>query len=62
MKKNPAQQYHSYEVITQKDPKTGDMMIPIPPQLLRDLGWKKGDEIDFQLDENGKIIIKKLSK
>ena len=62
MKKNPAQQYHSYEVITQKDPETGDMMIPIPPQLLRDLGWKKGDEIDFQLDENGKIIIKKLSK
>ncbi len=62
MKKNPAQQYHSDEVITQKDPKTGDMMIPIPPQLLRDLGWKKGDEIDFQLDENGKIIIKKLSK
>lgn len=62
MKKNPAQQYHSYEVITQKDDATGDVLIPLPPQLLRDLGWKEGDEIDFQLDENGKIIIKKLSK
>jgi bifunctional DNA-binding transcriptional regulator/antitoxin component of YhaV-PrlF toxin-antitoxin module len=62
MKKNPAQQYHSYEVITQKDDTTGDVLIPLPPQLLRDLGWKEGDEIDFQLDENGKIIIKKLSK
>ena len=59
-KKNPAQQYHSYEVITQEDPETGDLMIPLPPQLLRDLGWKEGDEIDFQLDDKGKIIIKKI--
>jgi hypothetical protein len=59
-KNNPAQQYHRYEVITQEDPETGDMIIPLPPQLLRELGWKEGDEIDFQLDDTGKIIIKKI--
>jgi len=59
-KKNPAQSYDSYEVITQEDPETGDMLIPLPPQLLRDLGWKEGDNVDFSIDEKGRIILKKI--
>ena len=59
-KKNPAQSYDRYEVITQEDPVTGDMLIPIPPQLLKELGWKEGDDVDFSIDEKGRIILKKL--
>jgi hypothetical protein len=59
-KKNPAQSYDSYEVITQEDPETGDMLIPIPPNLLKQLGWKEGDDIDFSIDDKGRIILKKL--
>jgi hypothetical protein len=59
-KKNPAKNYDSYEVITQEDPETGDMFIPIPPQLLAELGWKEGDDVDFSIDEKGRIIVKKL--
>ena len=59
-KKNPAQSYDSYEVITQEDPVTGDMLIPIPPSLLKQLGWKEGDDIDFSIDDKGRIILKKL--
>ena len=59
-KKNPAQENMRYEVITQDDPETGDMIIPLPPQLLRQLGWKEGDNIDFQIDDKGKVIIKKI--
>ena len=59
-KKNPAKTYDSYEVITQEDPETGDMLIPLPPQLLRDLGWKEGDDVDFSIDEKGRIILKKI--
>jgi hypothetical protein len=59
-KKNPAKAYDSYEVITQEDPETGDMLIPLPPQLLRDLGWKEGDDVDFSIDEKGRIILKKI--
>jgi len=62
MPKNPAQQDMRYEVITQEDPETGDLLIPMPPQLLKEMGWKEGDELDFQIDESGKVIIKKLSK
>ena len=59
-KKNPAQSYDRYEVITQEDPETGDMLIPIPPQLLIELGWKEGDDVDFSIDEKGRIILKKI--
>ena len=58
--KNPAQSYDRYEVITQEDPETGDMLIPIPPQLLKELGWKEGDDVDFSIDDKGRIILKKL--
>jgi bifunctional DNA-binding transcriptional regulator/antitoxin component of YhaV-PrlF toxin-antitoxin module len=36
------------------------MLIPLPPQLLRDLGWKEGDDVDFSIDEKGRIILKKI--
>ncbi len=49
-----------YEVNTHEDPETGDMIIPLPPQMLRELGWKEGDELDFQIDDKGKVIVKKL--
>jgi hypothetical protein len=59
-KKNPAKEDMRYEVITHEDPETGDMIIPLPPQMLRELGWKEGDELDFQIDDKGKVIVKKL--
>jgi hypothetical protein len=59
-KKNPAKKDMRYEVITHEDPETGDMIIPLPPQMLRELGWKEGDELDFQIDDKGKVIVKKL--
>lgn len=59
-KQNPAQQDMRYEVITQEDPETGDLLIPLPPQLLKEMGWKEGDQLDFQMDDKGKVIIKKL--
>lgn len=60
MSKKTAQENIRYEVITHEDPESGDMIIPLPPQLLRELGWKEGDNIDFQIDENGKVIVKKI--
>ena len=48
-----------YEVITQEDPESGDLLLPIPQVLLDQLGWKEGDEIDFGLDEQGHYILQK---
>jgi hypothetical protein len=47
-----------YEVITQQDDNPDDMLIPIPPQLLQQMGWKEGDEIQFSMDELGRFILR----
>jgi hypothetical protein len=48
-----------YEVITQEDPETGDVIIPIPEPVLKSMGWKEGDEIDIDIDQDGKLYLKK---
>lgn len=57
--KNPEQFTTRYEVITQEDPETGDLLLPIPPQMLKELGWKEGDELDFDIRKDGSIFLKK---
>jgi hypothetical protein len=56
---NPPQLNTRYEVITQEDPETGDLLLPIPPHLLKELGWKEGDELDFDIRKDGSIFLKK---
>jgi len=51
-----------YEVITQEDPETGDLIIPIPIPVLKKMGWKDGDEVDVGVDEHGKLFLKKANK
>jgi len=51
-----------YEVITQKDPENGDLLVPLPPILLQQLGWKEGDTVDFAIDDQNRYIIKRISK
>jgi hypothetical protein len=48
-----------FEVIVQEDPDTGDLLIPIPQMLLDQLGWKEGDEIEFDLDDKGGFVLHK---
>jgi hypothetical protein len=49
----------TYEVITQIDPETGDTVIPLPPELLERMGWKDGDELDFNYDKEGRLVVTK---
>lgn len=51
-----------YEIITQEDAETGDILVPLPPQLLEELDWKEGDIVDFSLDDQNRYIIKKVVK
>ena len=60
--KNSAKDLIRYEVITQEDPETGDLMLPIPQKLLDELGWREGDEIEFAVYTTGKYILKRANK
>ena len=55
----PGEEQLRYEVITQEDTETGDLILPIPQPLLDRLGFKEGDEIKFDLREDGSILISK---
>lgn len=49
----------SYEVITQEDPETGDLLLPLPPELLNEMGWSENDVLDINQDEQGRWILTK---
>lgn len=51
-----------YEVITQEDPETGDLIIPIPLPVLKSLGWKDGDDVTIGVNEKGELFLQKASK
>ena len=51
-----------YEVITQEDPETGDLIIPIPLPVLKSLGWKDGDDVTIGVNEKGEFLLQKASK
>lgn len=60
-KNSPGKEQVRYEVITQED-NTGDLLIPLPIPLLEQLGWKEGMEIEFGVNSNGQIILKRSSE
>lgn len=49
----------TYEVITQEDPETGDLILPIPQELLDRMGWKPGDNLEWVQDDKERWILKK---
>jgi bifunctional DNA-binding transcriptional regulator/antitoxin component of YhaV-PrlF toxin-antitoxin module len=47
-------------VVTAHEDDNGDLLIPIPPILLKRLGWTENDTIEVTVDENtGEYILKK---
>lgn len=48
----------SYEVVTQRDD-NGDLLLPLPPELLDRLGWVAGTEIDVEVDADGRLIVRR---
>ena len=50
-----------WEVITQESSE-GDMLIPLPMPLLKQLGWKEGDNVEIGMDNTGKLFLKKSNR
>ena len=46
-----------YIVSLEEDPKTGELILPIPDELLVEVGWSEGDELVWEetllLEESG---------
>jgi bifunctional DNA-binding transcriptional regulator/antitoxin component of YhaV-PrlF toxin-antitoxin module len=39
----------------------GDAIIELPTELLEQMGWKEGDQLDFQIEDGG-VIVRNLTK
>jgi len=45
-------------VTLQEDPETGELILPIPPELLSQMGWIEGTELFWIDNENGTYNLK----
>jgi bifunctional DNA-binding transcriptional regulator/antitoxin component of YhaV-PrlF toxin-antitoxin module len=45
-------------VVTLEEDEYGDLIMPIPEEVLDELGWTVGDGLDYTLDEDS-IILRK---
>ena len=43
-----------------EDPDSGDSILEFPPDMLEATGWKEGDDINFGVDDFGRIFMKKV--
>lgn len=50
----------TYEIEVQKDSETDDLFFEIPPKLLKNLGWKTGDELKWEETEEGGFRCRKI--
>jgi antitoxin component of MazEF toxin-antitoxin module len=47
-------------VTLEEDPATGDLILPIPDDLMDQMGWQIGDTLSWDVT-NDKITIKKIT-
>jgi hypothetical protein len=50
----------TYTVTVEEDPTTGDTIVPFPDEMLEELGWLNGDNLDLEI-KDGEAIITNLS-
>ena len=48
----------TYEVEVQTDSETDESFFEIPPELLKNLGWKTGDDLKWEETDNGVFLRK----
>jgi antitoxin component of MazEF toxin-antitoxin module len=51
----------SWEVTIEED-KDGELILPFPPELIRENGWQEGDELEFEIQERCILITNTTAK
>jgi bifunctional DNA-binding transcriptional regulator/antitoxin component of YhaV-PrlF toxin-antitoxin module len=51
----------TYSTIIEDAPDgSGDGILTFPDEMIEELGWKEGQNLDLYVDEHGRIILKAL--
>jgi hypothetical protein len=48
-----------WTVTVEEDPDTGDLILPLPPELLQIQGWKEGDVLKWTDNKDGSWSMEK---
>lgn len=59
MDKYTANLENQFTANLEEDPETGELVLPLPDDLLTKLGWQIGDVLDWSKGEGGSWIISK---
>ena len=51
---------NKWTVTLEEDPETKDLIMPIPPDLLNQMGWDVGDTLIWEDLKNGSLALKKV--
>jgi hypothetical protein len=52
----------SWEVIIEEDPETGDAILPLPQEMLDEVGWMPGDNLNWIDRGDGSWEIRKVEE
>ena len=50
---------NKYSVNIEQD-ETGELLLPLPEQLLAKLGWEAGDTLKWDVQKDGSILLSKV--
>jgi hypothetical protein len=50
-----------WTVTVEEDPETGDLILPLPPELLKQQGWVEGDTLEWVRNSDGNYSIFKVT-
>ena len=49
----------TYTVAIEKDPETGELVLPFPQELLEELEWHPGDTLVWDARNDGSFVLSK---
>jgi hypothetical protein len=49
-----------WTVTVEEDPETGELILPLPADLLTTQGWTDGDTLEWKEGENGEWFLSKV--
>lgn len=51
-----------WTITVEEDPETGELILPLPADLLVMQGWTDGDTLEWQDNEDGSWSLSKVAK
>ncbi len=52
----------SWTITVEEDPDTGEIILPLPEELLKTQGWVEGDTLEWIDNKDGSWSIQKVTK